>query len=128
MSSCGTTVAAATRPTAVGSRSRADPRLLSAARGAHRRRSGPGPGPGQRHRHPRVLRPLAAGLPPFQSSVEDERVVLAYVGPEGFTGALLEEAAPDHVLRMEALPRSGRQNKVNKQRLRELARERFQIP
>ena len=73
MSSCGTTVAAATRPTAVGSRSRADPRLLSAARGAHRRRSGPGPGPGQRHRHPRVLRPLAAGLPPFQSSVEDER-------------------------------------------------------
>ena len=73
MSSCGTTVAAATRPTAVGSRARADPRLLGAARAAHRRRFCQGPVPGHRHRHPRVLRPLAAGLPPFQSSVEDER-------------------------------------------------------
>ena len=60
MSSCGTTVAAVTRPTAVGSRARADPRLLGAARGA-RRAARPGPGPVQRHRH--LGPPAARGGP-----------------------------------------------------------------
>ena len=75
--SASTTVAAATRPTAVGSHARADPRLLGAAPRPSARRVGPGAGPpGQRPCGSvgRRLKPLAAaGLPPFQSSVEDER-------------------------------------------------------
>ena len=64
----------------------------------------------------------------YDHAAEDERVVLAYVGAEGATGEELGEAAPDHVMRLDALPRAGRQNKVDKGRLRELARERFNIP
>ena len=75
--SASTTIAAATRPTAVGSHARADPRLLGAAPRPSARRVGPGAGPpGQRPCGSvgRRLKPLAAaGLPPFQSSVEDER-------------------------------------------------------
>ncbi len=64
----------------------------------------------------------------YDRAAEDERVVLAYAGPPGLSGAALAEAAPDHVLRLEHLPRAGRQNKVDKARLRELAREAFSIP
>ena len=70
----------------------------------------------------------AALIGVYDHAAEDERVVLIYVGAEGATGAELGEATPDHVWRVEALPRAGRQNKVDKGRLREMARERFQIP
>lgn len=86
--------------------------------------------------YPGVLEPLLAELVPeaalvgvYDRAREDERVVLAYVGPEGFDpAALLGDAAPDHVLRLDALPRGGRQHKIDRPALRALARERYGIP
>lgn len=86
--------------------------------------------------YPGVLEPLllthvteAALVGVYDAAREDERVVLAYVGPEGFDAApLLGDAAPDHTLRLDALPRAGRQHKVDRVALRELARARFHIP
>jgi acyl-CoA synthetase (AMP-forming)/AMP-acid ligase II len=60
---------------------------------------------------------------------EDERVILVHVGPLARgVDALLGVAAPDHTLRIDALPRAGRQHKVDKASLQTLARERFSIP
>ena len=86
--------------------------------------------------YPGVLEPLLADAVEEAALVgvwdverADERVVLAYVGPPGFDGAaLLGDAAPDHVLRLDALPRAGRQHKVDREAIRRLARERFGIP
>lgn len=86
--------------------------------------------------YPGVLEPLVEGpeevalVGVYDHSREDERVVLCFTGPEPLdpAGRLGPEAAPDHVLRLDALPRAGRQNKVDKAALRELARERFAIP
>jgi acyl-CoA synthetase (AMP-forming)/AMP-acid ligase II len=63
----------------------------------------------------------------FDAQAQDERVVLAHAGRDG-TLWPLGEAAPDHVLRLDALPRRGRQHKVDREALRLLARERFSIP
>ncbi|MEZ4316795.1 MAG: class I adenylate-forming enzyme family protein [Myxococcota bacterium] len=86
--------------------------------------------------YPGVLEPLVQGpeevalVGVYDHDRADERVVLCFVGPEPRdpAGALGPEAAPDHVLRVEAMPRSGRQNKVDKGPLRDLAREAFRIP
>ncbi len=65
----------------------------------------------------------------FDTTAQDERIIVAHTGPADTAFAdLLGEAAPDHVLHMECLPRSGRQHKVDKQALRKLARERFEVP
>ncbi len=65
----------------------------------------------------------------FDTTAQDERIIVAHTGPAETPFAdLLGEAAPDHVLHMESLPRSGRQHKVDKQALRLLARERFGVP
>jgi acyl-CoA synthetase (AMP-forming)/AMP-acid ligase II len=63
----------------------------------------------------------------FDARAQDERVVLVHAGSEGLLPPL-GEAAPDHVLRVDALPRRGRQHKVDREALRRLARERFFIP
>ncbi len=86
--------------------------------------------------YPGVLEPLLHGrfddvalVGVYDSEREDERVVLCCVG--GGTedvDELLGDAAPDHVLCLGALPRAGRQHKVDKAALVELARERFGIP
>ncbi|MBN2798947.1 MAG: acyl--CoA ligase [Deltaproteobacteria bacterium] len=86
--------------------------------------------------YPGVLEPLlhelvedAALVGVYDGQREDERVVLAVVGePPAGLDALLGDAAPDHVLRLDALPRAGRQNKVDKEALRAAARARFGIP
>lgn len=86
--------------------------------------------------YPGVLEPLllthvaeAALVGVWDGERQDERVVLAYVGPEGFDATpLLGDAAPDHVLRLDALPRAGRQHKVDRGQLRALARRTFHIP
>lgn len=87
--------------------------------------------------YPGVLEPLllevcddAALVGVWDAEREDERVVLAWVGDaEPDAAALLgPDAAPDHLLHLDVLPRSGRQHKVDKAALRELARERFGVP
>ena len=65
----------------------------------------------------------------FDTTAQDERIIVAHTGPADTPFAdLLGEAAPDHVLHLESLPRSGRQHKIDKQALRKLARERFGVP
>jgi acyl-CoA synthetase (AMP-forming)/AMP-acid ligase II len=65
----------------------------------------------------------------FDATAQDERIIVAHTGPADTPFAdLLGEAAPDHVLHLESLPHSGRQHKVDKQALRLLARERFEVP
>jgi len=65
----------------------------------------------------------------FDATAQDERIIVAHTGPADTPFAeLLGEAAPDHVLHLDSLPRSGRQHKVDKQALRKLARERFGVP
>ncbi len=64
----------------------------------------------------------------YDGDDDDERVVLAYVGdPPTDLAGLLGEAAPDYVMKLEALPRSGRQNKIDRKTLREMARVQFKI-
>ena len=77
--------------------------------------------------HPRFDEVALVGV--YDGDREDERVVLCCVGgiADG-VDELLGDAAPDHVLALDALPRSGRQNKVDKAALRALARRRFAIP
>ncbi|HSD66891.1 MAG TPA: class I adenylate-forming enzyme family protein, partial [Vicinamibacteria bacterium] len=88
-----------------------------------------------RNIYPGLLEPLLARsaedvalVGVFDARAQDERVVLAYAG--GRPGGLpsLGEAAPDHLLPLEALPRRGRQRKVDREALRRMARERFSIP
>jgi acyl-CoA synthetase (AMP-forming)/AMP-acid ligase II len=89
-----------------------------------------------RNIYPGLLEPLllesldeAALVGVHDGETEDERVVLAYVGARhARVRDLLGEAAPDHVLRLDALPRAGRQQKIDRPTLRRLARERFRIP
>jgi acyl-CoA synthetase (AMP-forming)/AMP-acid ligase II len=65
----------------------------------------------------------------FDTTAQDERIIVAHTGPQDTPFAdLLGEATPDHVLHLTTLPRSGRQHKVDKQALRLLARERFGVP
>jgi acyl-CoA synthetase (AMP-forming)/AMP-acid ligase II len=64
----------------------------------------------------------------FDARSQDERVVLAFTGRQPDALPLLGEAAPDHLLPLEALPRRGRQRKVDREALRRIARERFAIP
>ncbi len=83
--------------------------------------------------YPGVLEPLfdqdVALIGVYDHAAEDERVVLVTAGPApADAAARLGDAAPDHVLELDALPRAGRQHKVDKAALRELARERFRIP
>jgi acyl-CoA synthetase (AMP-forming)/AMP-acid ligase II len=63
----------------------------------------------------------------FDARAQDERVVLACTGRDAPIPPL-GEAIPDHLLRLDALPRRGRQHKVDRDALRRLARERFFIP
>jgi acyl-CoA synthetase (AMP-forming)/AMP-acid ligase II len=63
----------------------------------------------------------------FDARAQDERVVLACAGRDAPIPPL-GEATPDHLLRLDALPRRGRQHKVDRDALRRLARERFFIP
>jgi acyl-CoA synthetase (AMP-forming)/AMP-acid ligase II len=86
--------------------------------------------------YPGVLEPLVQGpeevalVGVYDHQRDDERVVLCYTGspPLDPVGHLGTDAAPDHLLALEALPRAGRQNKIDKARLREIARARFAIP
>ena len=77
--------------------------------------------------HPRFDEVALVGV--YDGDREDERVVLCCVGGDAAgVDELLGDAAPDHVLELDALPRSGRQNKVDKAALRTLARAHFLIP
>jgi acyl-CoA synthetase (AMP-forming)/AMP-acid ligase II len=65
----------------------------------------------------------------FDTTAQDERIIVVHTGPADTPFAdLLGEAAPDHVLHLDTLPRAGRQHKIDKQALRLLARERFEVP
>jgi acyl-CoA synthetase (AMP-forming)/AMP-acid ligase II len=86
--------------------------------------------------YPGVLEPLLLERVPdavlvgvFDAEAQDERVVLVHTGatPAGLDD-LLGDAAPDHVLGVPELPRTGRQHKVDKEALRRLARVRFLVP
>jgi len=84
--------------------------------------------------YPGVLEPLVHGpeevalVGVYDHNAEDERVVLCYVGDAPTDLSQLgEDAAPDHLFSLPELPRSGRQNKVDKSALRQLAREQFEI-
>ena len=85
--------------------------------------------------YPGLLEPLllrsfedAALVGVWDAHAHDERVVLAYAGAIARSSLDLGEAAPDHLLSMAALPRSGRQHKVDREAVRLLARARFGIP
>jgi acyl-CoA synthetase (AMP-forming)/AMP-acid ligase II len=84
--------------------------------------------------YPGLLEPVLARLlgdvalvGVFDARAQDERVVLACAGRDAPIPPL-GEAAPDHLLRLDALPHRGRQHKVDRDALRRLARERFSIP
>jgi len=64
----------------------------------------------------------------FDAHAQDERVILACTGDGATRVPSLGEAAPDHLLHLDALPRRGRQHKVDREALRRLARARFAIP
>lgn len=83
--------------------------------------------------YPTLLEPLisshgdAALVGWWDEAAGDERVVLFTERPVA-PAALraLGEAAPDHVFELPALPRSGRQNKLDRKALRALAAERLE--
>lgn len=82
--------------------------------------------------YPELLEPLLGGdavlVGVSDAHAQDERVVLVHAGAaDPRWTALLAEARPDHLLRVAALPRRGRQHKVDKHALRQLARQRFSI-
>lgn len=79
--------------------------------------------------YPGVLEGLLGGevalVGVWDPSAEDERVVLFHVGPVGDLGRLGEDARPDAVFAVDALPRAGRQHKVDKGALRAVAAARL---
>ena len=85
--------------------------------------------------YPGVLEPLLAEhyddavlIGVWDAQTQDECIVLATSGSGSADLAqLLGDAAPDHILVLDALPRTGRQHKVDRNALREAARERFGI-
>jgi len=88
-----------------------------------------------RNIYPGLLEPLLARsledlalVGVFDARAQDERVVMAYAGALPPDLPPLGEAAPDHLLPLDALPRQGRQRKVDREALRRIARERFAIP
>ena len=88
-----------------------------------------------RNIYPGLLEPLLARsledlalVGVFDARAQDERVVLAYGGGPPPDPTPLGEAVPDHLLPLDALPRQGRQRKVDREALRRIARERFAIP
>lgn len=73
--------------------------------------------------------PEAALVGVWDEHAHDERVVLATTAPPSDRLlASLGEARPDHVLVLDALPRRGRQQKVDKAAIRALARQTYHIP
>jgi acyl-CoA synthetase (AMP-forming)/AMP-acid ligase II len=85
--------------------------------------------------YPGLLEPLLARslgdvalVGVFDSRAQDERVVLAWAGSATARVPSLGEADPDHLLPLPALPRRGRQLKVDRGALRRMARARFDIP
>jgi acyl-CoA synthetase (AMP-forming)/AMP-acid ligase II len=85
--------------------------------------------------YPGLLEPLLARelgdvalVGVFDAHAQDERVVLAWTGRADSPVPDLGEANPDHLRPLDALPRRGRQHKIDREALRTIARSRFAIP
>jgi len=85
--------------------------------------------------YPGVLEPLVeakcgenALVGVYDSRSDDEQIVLFATQPVPDDGRFLADATPDRVVVLPELPRSGRQNKVDKQLLRKIASDLLGVP